>query len=343
MPTPVITLKSLVHGTTALWSEESLSNIMVIVSYIRGGVIMSFRVGLFLLALAAAPQAQAAYYLVAGNAGSGTTQVPGPSPDYLVQGAAPVADGTQSKTVTPSDYGSGWSVTNATASAGTLKTYAWAQAISTAPGCCSGGGASGSARAAFQDNFVVRSSQFADGTTATLTARILIDGRFPMETSGGFWSSIQSWSWNFGLSGIAWTDSFSQYGDAVNGVWTVGNGFGYRTYTANIILGQATTTRMDMTASIFANAGGFGGSFVEVATDLGHTVTWRGITSLTVGGVEVTDFTAFSDTSGFDFRRGIVDPVNGVPEPASWAMLIVGFGLTGATMRRRRVAGAIAP
>ena len=29
-----------------------------------------------------------------------------------------------------------------------------------------------------------------------------------------------------------------------------------------------------------------------------------------------------------------------VPEPASWAMLIAGFGLTGAAMRRRRVAAA---
>ena len=28
----------------------------------------------------------------------------------------------------------------------------------------------------------------------------------------------------------------------------------------------------------------------------------------------------------------------GVPEPASWAMLIAGFGLTGAAMRRRRIA-----
>ncbi|OYU15115.1 MAG: hypothetical protein CFE37_07835 [Alphaproteobacteria bacterium PA4] len=31
---------------------------------------------------------------------------------------------------------------------------------------------------------------------------------------------------------------------------------------------------------------------------------------------------------------------NGVPEPASWALLIAGFGLTGAVMRRRRVAVA---
>lgn len=32
--------------------------------------------------------------------------------------------------------------------------------------------------------------------------------------------------------------------------------------------------------------------------------------------------------------------VTGVPEPASWAMLIAGFGLTGAAMRRRRLATA---
>jgi hypothetical protein len=33
-----------------------------------------------------------------------------------------------------------------------------------------------------------------------------------------------------------------------------------------------------------------------------------------------------------------VDDVAAVPEPASWAMLIAGFGLTGAALRRRRVA-----
>lgn len=34
-------------------------------------------------------------------------------------------------------------------------------------------------------------------------------------------------------------------------------------------------------------------------------------------------------------------PTGGVPEPATWAMMIMGFGLAGATLRRRRLVSAI--
>jgi hypothetical protein len=34
----------------------------------------------------------------------------------------------------------------------------------------------------------------------------------------------------------------------------------------------------------------------------------------------------------------IAAPPPAIPEPASWAMLIAGFGLTGAALRRRRAA-----
>lgn len=39
---------------------------------------------------------------------------------------------------------------------------------------------------------------------------------------------------------------------------------------------------------------------------------------------------------GFELDNVTVGTVTMVPEPASWAMLIAGFGLTGAVMRRRR-------
>jgi hypothetical protein len=39
-----------------------------------------------------------------------------------------------------------------------------------------------------------------------------------------------------------------------------------------------------------------------------------------------------------NFQVSTSPNLNAVPEPASWAMLIAGFGLTGAVARRRRVA-----
>jgi hypothetical protein len=42
-----------------------------------------------------------------------------------------------------------------------------------------------------------------------------------------------------------------------------------------------------------------------------------------------------------EFVAGGVAVTGGVPEPASWAMLIAGFGLTGAAMRRRRAGAAL--
>lgn len=41
---------------------------------------------------------------------------------------------------------------------------------------------------------------------------------------------------------------------------------------------------------------------------------------------------------GFELDNVTVGTVTAVPEPAAWAMLIAGFGLVGAVMRRRRIA-----
>jgi hypothetical protein len=54
-----------------------------------------------------------------------------------------------------------------------------------------------------------------------------------------------------------------------------------------------------------------------------------------VGAVDNVGF-SFGDTSqSFNFE------VAAVPEPASWAMMIAGFGLAGATLRRRRTTSAV--
>ncbi len=57
-------------------------------------------------------------------------------------------------------------------------------------------------------------------------------------------------------------------------------------------------------------------------------------------GVKVTKIVFGSSGNSFEFDN-LAANVGGVPEPASWALMIAGFGLAGATLRaRRRVAAA---
>lgn len=57
----------------------------------------------------------------------------------------------------------------------------------------------------------------------------------------------------------------------------------------------------------------------------------------------LTRFTLTSDSPFAidDLVMGLETVAPGVPEPRSWALLISGFGLTGAVLRRRRAAGPI--
>jgi hypothetical protein len=48
---------------------------------------------------------------------------------------------------------------------------------------------------------------------------------------------------------------------------------------------------------------------------------------------------SYSDTSGFTATFTAPSMASAAPEPATWAMLIVGFGMAGAAMRRRRITG----
>ncbi|MGL4541326.1 MAG: PEPxxWA-CTERM sorting domain-containing protein [Polymorphobacter sp.] len=73
------------------------------------------------------------------------------------------------------------------------------------------------------------------------------------------------------------------------------------------------------------SAGSFDGSFSRFGFDgFGNVATW----------------TAFTATGPLTFSIAAVGAPGAVPEPASWALLLAGFGIVGGALRRRHAAGS---
>jgi PEP-CTERM motif len=83
-----------------------------------------------------------------------------------------------------------------------------------------------------------------------------------------------------------------------------------------ILYSGSTTTSQPWTAQTADFA-------VNLLAGTSYTLTFQGL-------VTGTDQTSFIDGVSFD-----IAPPSAVPEPASWALMIAGFGLVGSAMRRR--------
>lgn len=176
----------------------------------------------------------------------------------------------------------------------------------------------------------------------------IINGNI-QDLSGSFYGTTPFGDQYLGLNAI-YRNSFRSIESQVVSGFTVGEQYELTVYWAN--LDGATDSKV----SVVASDGGDGSG--DILADGEFTGTTEGPYGFgTIDFEPVTiDFTAISDTITFSIgnqsRTGVegidnvsltsLAPQAGVPEPATWAMLISGFGLVGGSLRRSRRAQAIA-
>ncbi len=219
-------------------------------------------------------------------------------------------------------------------------------------------GATGSGRAVgfVSDFFGLSVPGQASGATFTVTAQVRIDGSAGASTTPGWngmfqqnradgFSDWQSWvrvmqgvngprlaELRAGLDCSARTSFSTPPGCISSGLP------GLQTITFQMVNNGA---RLQLDMRGWASAGtsvnlSIGQVSADSWSDLGNTIAWGGITELRdANNLPVTNFSAFSASSGFDYRNAYVSAVPELPTPA---LAVLGLGLMGLLgWHRRRI------
>ena len=180
---------------------------------------------------------------------------------------------------------------------------------------------------------VTQNANIAGGMAGFGPSTTVLDwdlGGAPGSASGA--TNIQNW-----LNGVG----FAGFDLAINGTENV-----TWTFAGPVRkVGFAISTGLE---NVFANQINHAGAVFQLSTNSGDTGS---LTLLDRGQgyaawVEVSSATAFTSLTFFEpsgdiydqYWGDVVATTRGVPEPATWALMITGFGLAGASLRRRRVA-----
>lgn len=134
--------------------------------------------------------------------------------------------------------------------------------------------------------------------------------------------------------------SFSCSGTFTNGCggppydFNFGFGAGSLSFTNSLDIQPGTTS--NFLFGTFTPTGGIAPYGSYTFFDAGVFAQFYDANNNHLGDVAFFD-TCGSQTANCAFTRTVDSgPIGGVPEPASWALMLVGFGLTGAVLRRRR-------
>jgi hypothetical protein len=127
--------------------------------------------------------------------------------------------------------------------------------------------------------------------------------------------------------------------DANNAVLNVTNGFttGFSFwYSSSTVATVTVYSGLDATGDVLGtidlDAQGFDNC---VGDPTGDFCNWTAIGVAFAGTAYSIDFGGTANQTGYDNITFGSDRPGGIPEPATWAMMILGFGLVGATARRR--------
>lgn len=303
---------------------------------LRIGILSALAVGLSL-----ASEAGAATFIVSASATSRTQDTQGRTDVNTVSGGAGVTTASGSLTDRTFEEGA-QAASSSSATAGVGAVHASSTAVAASSGCCSTARGSSLAFASYADSFVLGSSTIAPGTFGVLSFDILANGGADGGGTGPGWAGVSYWVARAIVNGTLYQTSFEHRASGALGVTNTGDDFGLYTFAANVVFGQPVSVQLLVDTGAIAQVAP-GGNVAEFTADLSHTVSWEGIRSLTVGGVGVTDFTAVSGDTGFNFATGYgAGGVTGVPEPSSWTMLVLGFGGLGFVLRSRRARVSLA-
>jgi hypothetical protein len=164
---------------------------------------------------------------------------------------------------------------------------------------------------------------FTGGGTRQVTATASLDGSIGSFANANSLTGL-SYNMNFGTSNFSYVSQGSQLGFAFN----TGTPTGWDSFSFT----NVTETGFDFTGKFTINDGekrSFSQRLYLICQD---GVTCDFLNTGRVG-LQLPAGVSFTSGSGVFLQP----PATGaVPEPASWAMMISGFGLTGGAMRRRR-------
>lgn len=188
-----------------------------------------------------------------------------------------------------------------------------AQAFGTFPSFVEGS-ASAMARGFWSDNFVVDIPGHT-GELAQLTASALVDGFADVVGDGRARIAIAA-SRDQSIAG-GMTEVFLESGPQLGQLGP--------TFQISFFFTVGTPFQFAMSMQLDVDRAGTGPGAADI--NFFNTVVWNGISSVTLGGVSVSDF-GFSSLSGLDYRESFAEvPPSPVPEPSSGFLVLAGLAL----------------